>query len=296
MLQYKKQYTKGETHMNLTELQEKLSNHWSEELLQNITQHLISRAFDIALALLIGAAGFFVSRWIRKVLYRILTRANVEHSAITFITESMYYLLLFIVFLMALGTLGVSTTTLSAAMGGIGLGIGLALKDKAGNVASGIFILLFHPYRVGDYVSMAGYGGTVKSIRIMYTELLTLGNQLVVIPNSTATATVVVNYSALDIRNIEFQIGVGYDTNLAECVRLMREVILQNPYVTQPDAVKIYVDNLGDSAITVYARIGVARESYYDARHDLYIEIKSALDRAGIDIPYPQMVVHQKNG
>ncbi len=281
--------------MNAANLQETIAKHWSEEMLENIAQKLVSHAFEIAFALLIGTVGFFVSRWIRKILHRILTRANVEHSAITFITESVYYLLLLIVFLMALGTLGVSTTTLSAAMGGIGLGIGLALKDKASNVASGIFILLFHPYRVGDYVSMAGYGGTVKSIRIMYTELLTLGNQLVVIPNSTATATVVVNYSALDIRNIEFQIGVGYDTDLSECVRLMQETILKNPYVTQPDAVKIYVENLGDSAITVYARIGVARETYYDARHALYIEIKSALDRAGIDIPYPQMVVHQKS-
>ncbi len=281
--------------MNTTDLQENFAEYWSEEMLENLAQQFVSRAFDIAIALLIGAVGFFVCRWIRKILHRILTRADVEHSAITFITDGVYYLLLLIVFLMALGTLGVSTTTLSAAMGGIGLGIGLALKDKASNVASGIFILLFHPYRVGDYVTMAGYGGTVKSIRIMYTELLTLGNQLVVIPNSTATATVVVNYSALDVRNIEFQIGVGYDTNLSECVRIMQETILKSPYVTQPDSLKIYVDNLGDSAITVYARIGVARETYYDARHALYIDIKNALDRAGIDIPYPQMVVHQKN-
>ncbi len=281
--------------MNTTDLQENFAEHWSEEMLENLAQQFVSRAFDIAIALLIGAVGFFVCRWIRKILHRILTRADVEHSAITFITDGVYYLLLLIVFLMALGTLGVSTTTLSAAMGGIGLGIGLALKDKASNVASGIFILLFHPYRVGDYVTMAGYGGTVKSIRIMYTELLTLGNQLVIIPNSTATATVVVNYSALDVRNIEFQIGVGYDTNLTECVRIMQDTILKSPYITQPDSLKIYVDNLGDSAITVYARIGVARETYYDARHALYIDIKNALDRAGIDIPYPQMVVHQKN-
>ncbi len=281
--------------MNTTDLQENFAEYWSEEMLENLAQQFVSRAFDIAIALLIGAVGFFVCRWIRKILHRILTRADVEHSAITFITDGVYYLLLLIVFLMALGTLGVSTTTLSAAMGGIGLGIGLALKDKASNVASGIFILLFHPYRVGDYVTMAGYGGTVKSIRIMYTELLTLGNQLVIIPNSTATATVVVNYSALDVRNIEFQIGVGYDTNLTECVRIMQDTILKSPYVTQPDSLKIYVDNLGDSAITVYARIGVARETYYDARHALYIDIKNALDRAGIDIPYPQIVVHQKN-
>ncbi len=281
--------------MNTTDLQENFAEYWSEEMLENLAQQFVSRAFDIAIALLIGAVGFFVCRWIRKILHRILTRADVEHSVITFITDGVYYLLLLIVFLMVLGTLGVSTTTLSAAMGGIGLGIGLALKDKASNVASGIFILLFHPYRVGDYVTMAGYGGTVKSIRIMYTELLTLGNQLVIIPNSTATATVVVNYSALDVRNIEFQIGVGYDTNLTECVRIMQDTILKSPYVTQPDSLKIYVDNLGDSAITVYARIGVARETYYDARHALYIDIKNALDRAGIDIPYPQMVVHQKN-
>ena len=280
--------------MDATKLQETIEKHWSEEMWESLVQKFVSHTFEMVAALFILTIGFFVCRFVRKLLLRLLTRTDVEHSAITFITESVYYLLLLIVFLMALGTLGVSTATLSAAMGGIGLGIGLALKDKASNVASGIFILLFHPYRVGDYVTMAGYGGTVRSVRIMYTELLTLGNQLVVIPNSTATTSVVVNYSAQEVRNIEFQIGVGYNTNLTECVRLIRDVISQSPYVERPEDAKIYVDNLGDSAITVYARVGVDRTSYYDARSALYTDIKAALDRAGIDIPYPQMEVHQK--
>ena len=280
--------------MNTLTATEAASKAFSQEVLQNFLQQLISRAESIFFAFIIAAIGFAICRWIRSVIHRILLRSKIEHSAVTFITESIYYLLLLIVFLAALGTMGVSTTTLAAALGGIGVGIGLALKDKASNVASGIFILLFHPYRIGDFVTVAGYSGTVRTIRIMYTELLTLGNQIVVVPNSTATAAVIVNYSVLDTRNIEFEIGVGYDTNLADCVRIMKEIFLQSPYVHDADSVKIYVQNLGDSAITVYARVPVARTDYFDARHALYISVKEALDNAGIDIPYPQLVVHRK--
>ncbi len=274
---------------------EAASSLFSQEIAENFLHDLLNRAESIFFALIIAVIGFAICRWIRSAIHRILLRSKIEHSAVAFITESIYYLLLIIVFLAALGTMGVSTTTLAATLGGIGVGIGLALKDKASNVASGIFILLFHPYRIGDYVTIAGYSGTVRTIRIMYTELLTLGNQIVVVPNSTATNAVIVNYSVLDTRNIEFEIGVGYGTNLTDCVRIMKETFLESPYVRDAESIKIYVQNLSDSAITVYARVPVDRVNYFDARHALYIDVKTALDNAGIDIPYPQLVVHRKD-
>lgn len=273
---------------------ETASSLFSQEVAENFLHNLLNRGESIFFALVIAAVGFAICRWVRSVIHRVLLRSKVEHSAVAFITESVYYMMLLIVFLAALGTMGVSTTTLAATLGGVGLGIGLALKDKASNVASGIFVLLFHPYRIGDYITVSGYSGTVRTIRIMYTELLTLGNQIVVVPNSTATAAVIVNYSVLDTRNIEFEIGVGYGTNLTDCVRIMKETFLASPYVHDANSLKIYVQNLGDSAITVYARVPVDRADYFDARHALYIDVKTALDNAGIDIPYPQLVVHRK--
>lgn len=268
---------------------------WTERLWNHVMDLAMTRGVDIVQALIIATIGYFVCRWIRRVIHNVLTRSAVEDSAVTFITEIIYFLCLLIVALMALGTMGVSTTSLSAALGGIGLGIGLALKDKIGNVASGIFILIFKPFRVGDFISAAGNSGTVSNIRIMYTELTTTGNQIVVIPNLTMTSSIVTNYSFMDTRNVEFNIGVGYGTDLPQCVEIMKGVLVGSNYVTDKTNILVYIKEFGDSSIVVYARAGVGRASYFEAMNDLYIEIKQALDAAGIDIPFPQVVVHKGN-
>lgn len=268
---------------------------WTERLWNRMLDLAMTRGVDIVQALIIAVIGYFICRWIRRVIHNVLTRSAVEDSAVTFITEIIYFLCLLIVALMALGTMGVSTTSLSAALGGIGLGIGLALKDKIGNVASGIFILIFKPFRVGDFINAAGNSGTVSNIRIMYTELTTTGNQVVVIPNLTMTSSIVTNYSFMDTRNVEFNIGVGYGTDLPQCVELMQGVLAGSSYVTDKTSILVYVKEFGDSSITIYARAGVTRAEYFQALNDLYIEIKKVLDTAGIDIPYPQVVVHKGN-
>lgn len=268
---------------------------WTEKLWNHVLDLAMTRGVDIMQALIIATIGYFICRWIRRVIHNVLTRSAVEDSAVTFITEIIYFLCLLIVALMALGTMGVSTTSLSAALGGIGLGIGLALKDKIGNVASGIFILIFKPFRVGDFINAAGNSGTVSNIRIMYTELTTTGNQIVVIPNLTMTSSIVTNYSFMDTRNVEFNIGVGYGTDLPRCVELMQGVLAGSSYVVDKTSILVYIKEFGDSSIVVYARAGVARASYFQAMNDLYIDIKRVLDTAGIDIPYPQVVVHRGN-
>lgn len=266
---------------------------WTERLLNHLMDLAMTKGVDLIQAGIIAFVGYCVCRWIRRVIHNVLTKSNVEASAVTFITEIMYFLCLLIVALMALGTMGVSTTSLSAALGGIGLGIGLALKDKIGNVASGIFILIFKPFRMGDFINAAGNSGTVTNIRIMYTELTTTGNQVVVIPNLTMTSSIVTNYSFLDTRNVEFNIGVGYDTDLTACVALIKKTLAESGYVRNKETLPIYIKELGDSSITVYARAEVDRAVYFEAMNALYIEIKQALDQAGIDIPFPQLVIHQ---
>lgn len=267
---------------------------WTEKFVNHMQDLAMTKGIDFLQAVIIAIIGYFVCRWIRRVIHNVLARSAVEDSAVTFVTEIIYFLCLLIVALMALGTMGVSTTSLSAALGGIGLGIGLALKDKIGNVASGIFILIFKPFRVGDYINAAGNSGTVTNIRIMYTELATAGNQVVVIPNLTMTGSIVTNYSMRDVRNVEMNIGVGYDTDLPACLALLRELFRTSPYVVDKDKILIYVKNFGDSSINLYISVGVERTQYFKAMSDLYIEVKNLLEIHGIDIPYPQMVVHKK--
>ena len=138
---------------------------------------------------------------------------------------------------------------------------------------------------MGDYIAVGTNQGTVVDIRIMYTEISTMGNQMIVIPNSSLTNSVIMNYSSFNTRNLQFNIGVGYGTDLAHCIELLKEVFHENKYVMN--------NGLGDSSINIYIRATVLSEDYFTAQNELYIAIKKKLDDAGIDIPFPQVVVHQ---
>ena len=277
----------------LSQLDPMAAADWTDQVGERLVDIMVTKGPEMAAAFIIACIGYGICRWIRRVAHRILSHSKIENSAVTFIADLIYFFCMAILVGIVLGTLGLSTTSISAALGGIGLGIGLALKDKISNIASGIYILIFEPFHVGDYIETGSIGGTVSDIRIMYTELRTSGNQMIIVPNLTMTSTIITNYSFLDTRNVEFNIGVGYDTDLPACVALLRKVISDSPYVVEKENFPVYIKNFGESSITMYARAEVKRANYYTAMTALYTDIKKALDDAGIDIPYPQVVVHQ---
>lgn len=253
----------------------------------------LTKGLDIIEAVILFAVGYIICRYIRKAVEHILEKSNVDPSAKTFISEIIFFFCLAIVAIVSLGTAGVAAGTLAAAFGGIGLAIALGLKDNIGNVASGIFILIFRPFRVGDYIQVGSSQGTVTDIRIMYTLISTLGNQMIVIPNSSLINSVIKNYSAFETRNLEFTFDVGYDTNLPDCIALLKKIFTEDSFVLNKDNLPIYVNSLAESSIRIYVRAQVDRQKYYDAQNELYIKVKEGFDQAGIDIPFPQIVVHQ---
>lgn len=253
----------------------------------------LTKGLDIIEAVILFAVGYIICRYIRKAVEHILEKSNVDPSAKTFISEIIFFFCLAIVAIVSLGTAGVAAGTLAAAFGGIGLAIALGLKDNIGNVASGIFILIFRPFRVGDYIQVGSSQGTVTDIRIMYTLISTLGNQMIVIPNSSLINSVIKNYSAFETRNLEFTFDVGYDTNLPDCIALLKKIFTEDSFVLNKDNLPIYVNSLAESSIRIYVRAQVDRQKYYDAQNELYIKVKEGFDQAGIDIPFPQVVVHQ---
>ncbi len=261
--------------------------------IQGVTDFALTKGVDVIEAIIIFAVGYMICRYIRRVADHILTKSDVDPSARTFIEEIIFFFCLAIVSIVALGTAGVGNGTLAAAFGGIGLAIGLGLKDNIGNVASGIFILIFRPFQVGDYVQIGTSQGTVTSISIMYTMLSTLGNQRIVVPNSSLTKTVIKNFSTNNTRNLEYTFDVGYDTDLKACVALLRDLFAKSPYVVDKEALAVYVSEMAESSIRIYVRAPVDRTKYYEALNAMYIEVKENFDKAGIDIPYPQLVVHQ---
>lgn len=266
---------------------------WTEKFLEGLKTLALTKGIDILEAILIFVIGYFICRFIKKTVNRILIRSRVEATAINFITEMAYFFSLAIVLIVALGTAGVAPGALAAGFGGIGLAIGLGLKDNIGNVASGIFLLIFQPFRVGDYIEVGTYQGNVQAVRIMYTEIATLGNQMITIPNSQLTTSIIKNSSRFDTRNIEFTFDVGYNTDLNACISLLKDLLNKSEYVLNKHNFPIYVKEMAESSIRIYVRVNVKRSLYYDAQNTLYIEVKEALDKAGIDIPFPQIVIHQ---
>ncbi len=261
--------------------------------IEGMTQFALTKGVDLIEAILIFLMGYVICRYIRRVVEHILKKSDVDPSATTFIEEIIFFFCLAIVSIVALGTAGVGNGTLAAAFGGIGLAIGLGLKDNIGNVASGIFILIFRPFKVGDYIQIGTSQGTVASISIMYTMLSTLGNQRIVVPNSSLTKTVIKNFSTNDIRNLEYTFDVGYDTDLKACVALLQKVFTESDYVIEKEKLAVYVSEMAESSIRIYVRASVDRTKYYEALNAMYIQVKESFDAAGIDIPYPQVVVHK---
>lgn len=265
----------------------------TERILDKIQHFAETKGLDIVMAIVVLVIGYIVSREIKVWTRNILKRSNIDPNAIGFITEIVYFISLLFVMTIVFGMLGISTSSLIAALGGIGLAIGLALKDNFSNVASGIFILIFRPFNVGDYIVANGVEGTVVEIAIIYTKIRTLGNQMIAVPNNTMTSSIIKNYSHYDLRNLELVFDVGYDSDLRSCLHLIREELIKNTYVQDKEQITVYISEMADSSIRIYTRCQVKAADYFTARTDIIIAVKETLDRAGIDIPFPQLVVHQ---
>ncbi len=263
------------------------------QFLEQVKEFFLNRGFDLVMAVLIAVLGYIIAHWCRRLVRKMLERTQVDRSVIGFISEIAYWTVMIIALAMVLGQLGVSTASLAAAVGGVGLAIGLAMKDNFGNVASGIFILTFKPFRSGDYIEAAGFSGTVIDILTMYTRIRTQGNELILIPNSKMTDSVIKNFTYFSTRNIEFVFDVGYATDLPQCIQVLTDIFNRDEGVVNKGNIPIYVKELGESSIRIYARVEVRSDIFFAERNRLYIHVKEAFDQKGIDIPYPQMVIHE---
>ena len=198
-------------------------------------------------------------------------------------------------FIVVVSQLGVQTSTFIAVIGAAGLAIGMSLQGSLSNFAGGVLILLFKPFRVGDYISSSsGVDGTVKVIDIFNTRLVTPQNQLVIIPNGELSNSNITNYSELGTRRTWFNIGVGYDTDLKAAKRLLLDTVSKNEFAFKEPAPDVVVTELGDSAINLSVRVTTSNENFWAMQEQLIIQCKEDLDKAGIEIPFPQTDVHIK--
>jgi small conductance mechanosensitive channel len=242
-------------------------------------------------AIAVFIIGRMVAKWARKAMTRLLHKSDVDDTLVPFLTGMTYYLLMAFVIVAVLGMMGIQTASMIAVLGAAGLAVGLALQGTLGNFASGVMLLIFRPFRVGDFIEAAGIAGSVEAITIFTTRLNTPDNVGIIIPNSEVWGSTIKNYAANDTRRIDLVAGISYDDDIGLAVRTI-EQMLQDSRVLKDPAPTIAVSELADSSVNIVVRPWCKRDDYWGLRFDLTRKIKEDLERAGCSIPYPQQDVH----
>lgn len=250
---------------------------------------------NLLIALAILVIGRAIARSLSNFTGHTLEQRQIEQTLVSFLRNIIYYALMAAVFLAALNQVGINTASFLVVMGAAGLAVGLALKDSLGNVSSGVMLILFRPFKIGDFVTAGGVSGTVKEISIFNTELNTPDNQKVIVPNSTIMGNVITNVTAHPTRRLDLLFGISYGDDTAKAKEIIAAIIAAEPRVLPEPAPVIAVSELADSSVNIIARPWVKTSEYWAIRFELLEKVKQAFDQAGITIPFPQRDVHLYN-
>jgi len=247
---------------------------------------------DLAIALVIFFVGRLVISVIVRGIAKTMEKNDVEKTLETFVCNLVRIALLIVVIIAAIGQLGIQTTSFIAIFGAAGLAVGLALQGSLSNFASGVLIVLFRPYKVGDFVEAAGIAGSVEQVQILTTIFKTGDNKQVIVPNSQIMDSIITNYSANDTRRVDMVVGVSYDDDLDKVRKTLEEIVGADDRVLAEPALKIAVSELADSSVNFVVRPWCATSDYWPLTWDLTEAIKKRFDQEGISFPFPQQDVH----
>lgn len=259
-------------------------------------QFLTQAGLQFGLNLLAAIAIFFIGRWITGILTRLATaflvRTRVDATLANFLANILYVMLLAFVVITALGRLGVDTTSFAAIIAAAGLAVGLALQNSLSNFASGVMLILFKPFKVGDSIQAAGTSGVVEDIHIFTTQLRTPDNVQITIPNGQVTSGIITNFSAKATRRIDLVIGCGYDDDLKSVKSFLQELVAGDDRILRDPAPVVAVDALADSSVNFAVQAWVRNPDLGAVRRDLIERIKLGFDERGFTIPYPTRSVY----
>jgi len=266
-----------------------------DQVLTSISDYLAKYGLNIVGALII----FFVGRWLAgflsSLVEKALVKAKVDKTIASFARHLTHIGLLVFVVISALSRLGIETAQFAVVIGAAGLAIGLAWQGTLSNFASGVLLIIFRPFRVGDFIEAAGVKGTVTEIQIFTTIINTPDNIRVIIPNSHLTGGNIMNYTANGTRRVDLSVGVSYGDDLKKTRQVIERVLASDQRILADPAPAVAVSALGDSSVNFVVRPWVKAGDYWDVYFELTAKIKLALDENGIVIPFPQRDVHIKN-
>lgn len=264
--------------------------------LSNIIPKLQEWATFYGLKIIAAVLIFIIGRWVAKVLRSVLERmmrkGKVEETLISFVAHLVYVLLLLIIIIAALNQLGIQTTSFIAIIGAAGLAIGLALQGSLANFAAGVLMIIFRPFKVGDYIEGGGTAGTVEEIQIFNTILKSPDNKIIIVPNAKITGENITNYSARDTRRMDLIFGVSYSDDLQKVKEVLKDILTSDDRILKDPAPTIGVLELADSSVNFAVRPWVQTADYWTIFFDMKEKIKMRFDAEGISIPFPQRDVH----
>ena len=247
---------------------------------------------QILYAALVLIIGRWAAKFVRRIIERLMEKGGLDPTIVKFTGNLSYIALLAFAVLAALNQLGIQTTSFVALLGAAGLAIGLALQGSLSNFAAGFLLILFRPFKVGDYIEAAGTAGTVEEIQIFTTTLRSPDNKLVIVPNAKLTADNIVNWSAKGTRRVDMVFGIGYGDDIDRARSVIREIIEADPRVLKDPAPLVALWQLGESSVDFVARPWVKSADYWSVWFDTTEKVKKAFDAEGISIPFPQRDVH----
>jgi small conductance mechanosensitive channel len=259
---------------------------------QQIVFFVTTYGIKIIGAIVILVLGRIAAGIGRSIVGRVLEKARSDPAIISFVRHLTYILILVFAVLAALAKFGIQTASFVAVLGAAGFAVGFALQGSLANFAAGVLILVLRPFKLGDYIMGAGQAGTVKAISLFTTELSTPDNVKILVPNGKLFGDVITNWSVYDTRRVDLVVGIGYDSDIQKAYEVIDSLIKDDNRILTDPAPQIAVSELADSSVNFVVRPWVNRADYWNVKFDLTRKIKEAFDANGIEIPFPQRVVH----
>ncbi len=263
-----------------------------EQIWESIKQFAMTAGAHLLGAILLLVIGWKLINVLLKFLAARKMFAHMDGGARTFLQSFLGIVLKVALTLTAAAVLGVPMTSMVALLGSAGLAVGLALQGSLSNLAGGLMILIFKPFTVGDFITTGEFSGTVQGINIFYTQLTTIDNRKLVIPNGTLSNQSISNASGYERRRLDLTFSTSYDADLETVKSLLLGIAQRHPRVHADPAPLARLDGCGESALNFVLRVWCDSDDYWDVRFDLLEQVKQAFDEQGIEIPFPQMDVH----
>lgn len=265
-----------------------------DQFIEKFIDSLINYIPDLIGAIITLVIGIIIIKVFRRIITGLMAKRNMDPTFLKFVLDVCTWIFRAILFITVIGQLGVQTTSFMAALGAAGIAIGLSLQGSLSNFAGGLLIILFKPFRVGDTIEAQGQSGTVNSIQIFSTRIITSNNQVVYLPNGTLSNNTIKNYSQEPLRRAEIILSVAYTSNLKHVKEILQEVIESDQNILKTPAPGIEIKNLAENSVIIAVQIWAERANHGAMVSDFYENTKNAFEKANIEIPFPQRNVYLK--